>query len=129
MLTVVKLHEGPWVISFSSFYFSIVLNFSKMRKCFQMGEFSKSESGRRWYVQKRKKKFWKEKDDCVCSANTQGISEMFTGNFVTMQWKPDSGDVTAGPCQCAAQQGGVAEGPVRTSRDTPLIIKMLPDLT
>ena len=39
---------------------------------------------------KGKKKFWKEKDDCVCSANTQGISEMFTGNFVKMQRKPDS---------------------------------------
>ena len=47
-----------------------------------------------------------------------------------------SGDVTAGAWPCAAsllevkaQRGGAAEGPVRTSPDTPLIIRMLPDLT
>ena len=47
-----------------------------------------------------------------------------------------SGDVTAGARHHAAsllevwmQRGGAAEGPVRTSPDTPLIIKMLPDLT
>ena len=47
-----------------------------------------------------------------------------------------SGDVTAGARHRAApllevwvQRGDAAEGPVRTSPDTPLIIKMLPDLT